>query len=102
MWPGVDQHWYSEADSEGKLKSDLEKDFTNPPHTTKMWSTCVFMTSAWNRTPYSNAKNLFPAIDNWFYGCSDWTLKANIISTDFFDLFNNTVQASICASIMKA
>ena len=102
MWPGVDQHWYSDADSEGKLKSDLENDFTNPPHTTKMWSTCVFMTSAWNRTPYSNAKNLCPAIDNWFYGCSDWTLKANIISTDFFDLFNNTVQASICASIMKA
>ena len=101
MWPGVDQHWYFDADRKDKLKSDLEKDFTSPPSKTEMWSTCVFVTPSWNRTPRSNAEDLCPTIDNWFYGCSDWTLKANIISTDFFDLYNNTVQASICASIIK-
>ena len=102
MWPGVNQHWYSNANSKDKLKSDLEKDFTNPPSKTEMWSTCVFMTSSWDRTPSSNAANLSPVIDNWFYGCSKWTLKANIICTDFFNLYNNTVQACICASILKA
>ena len=102
MWPGVNQHWYSDADSKDKLKSDLKEDFANPPSKTEMWSTCMFMTSSWDRIPRFNAATLSPLIDNWFYGCSEWTLKANIISTDFFDLYNNTIQASICASILKA
>ena len=107
MWPGVKQHWYSHADSNDELKSELKKDFTNPPSKTEMWSTCVFVTPCYKftclpRFPYTNAENLSPMIDNWFYGCSEWTLKANIISTDFFNLFNNTIQACICASILKA
>ena len=73
MWPRVNQHWYSDANSKDKLKSDLEKDFTKPPPKTEMWSTCVFVTPSPTRTPRSNAEHLCPTIDNWFYGCSDWT-----------------------------
>lgn len=102
MWPGVNQHWYSNANNIDKLYSDIESDFSHPPPSTEMWSTCVFATVGVIDTPRVNAEELRPTIDTWFYGCATWTLKANIITTDFFQLYNNSVQASICANILKA
>lgn len=102
MWPGVDQHWYQNASSDAILQQDLEKDFSSPPSTSVMWSSCVFRSVNAFNTPLSNAKSSSTDIDNWFYGCADWTLKANIISTNFFQLYDNIVQACICASILKA
>ena len=102
MWPGVNQHWYSQADSIDALHSAIENDFSNPPPKDEMWSACVFVTPNALRNPYDNAKALCPTFETWFYGCAHWTLEANIISTDFFYQFNNSVQASICASILKA
>ena len=102
MWPGVNQHWYSKANNIAALHSDIENDFHKPPPKDEMWSACVFTTPGVTHNPKQNAAALCPTFDTWFYGCANWTLNANIISTDFFNRFNNSVQASICASILKA
>jgi hypothetical protein len=103
MWPAVDQHWYSTASTRPLLYSALQSNFYGPaPADGLMWSTCVFTTVDVVNTPHRNAKDAMPDIDNWFNGCSDWTLKANIVSTDFFNSYNNVVQGCICASLIKA
>ena len=103
MWPGVKQSWYQDAYTVDKLYSSIENDMSNPPDKI-LWSTGVFLAPSYRTRwqPINNAKILTPVIDNWFYGCATWTLKANIISTNFFHSFNHTVQASICSSIIKA
>lgn len=100
MWPGVNQHWYSAADSQDKLHSALTSDFSTPPSRDTMWASCVFRTATAFHTPLGNAKDLKGTIDNWFYGCSDWSLKANILMTDFCPDFNNVIQSSICACLL--
>ena len=101
MWPGVDQHWYSAADSQDKLYSALTTDFSSPPPRDTMWGSCVFRTVSVLQTPFVNAKALKGTIDSWFYGCSDWSLKANILMTDFCPDFNNVIQSSICACLLN-
>ncbi len=101
MWPGVDQHWYSTADSKDKLFAALSTDFSNPPSRDQMWASCVFRTPGIVQTPFINSKELRGTVDNWFYGCADWTLKANILNTDFCPDFNNVIHAAICASLLN-
>ena len=103
MWPGVKQSWYRGADTIDKLYSAIEDDMRNPPDN-RMWSAGVFLTPCIRTRfqPIKNAKLLNPTIDNWFHGCATWTQKANIITTNFCQSFNHTVQACVCASILKA
>ncbi len=101
MWPGVDQHWYSTADSQDKLFTSLSTDFTDPPPRDKMWASCVFRTASVFQTPFVNAKDLRGKVDSWFYGCADWSLKANILMTDFCPDYNNVIHAAICASLLN-
>ena len=102
MWPGVKQSWYRYAYTVDQLYSAIEDDMRNPPDN-GMWSAGVFLAPSFHTRwqPINNAKLLNPIIDNWFYGCATWTIKANIITTNFFEGFNHTVQACICASILK-
>ena len=102
MWPGINQHWYSAADGKAKLYAALERDFNTPPSRDAMWSSCVFRTVSVLQTPFVNAQELKPDVDNWFHGCADWSLKANILSTDFCPDFNNVIHASICACLVNA
>ena len=104
MWPAVKQSWYANAKTPDQLSSAIAEDMNKPRPDRELWSTGVFLAPGLLTTgePIHNAKILTPIIDNWFYGCADWTMKANIITTNFFYEFNHTVQASICASIMKA
>lgn len=102
MWPGINQHWYSAADNKAKLYNALARDFNTPPSRDVMWSSCVFRTVSILQSPFVNAKELRPDVDNWFYGCADWSLKANILSTDFCPDCNNVIHASICACLLNA
>ena len=101
MWPGVEQHWYSTADSQDKLFTALSADFTDPPSRDKMWAACVFRSVSVFQTPFVNAKEFIGKVDNWFHGCADWSLKANILMTDFCPNFNNVIHAAICASLLN-
>ncbi len=101
MWPAVDQHWYSAADSQDKLFTALSTDFSNPPPRDKMWGACVFRAVNILQTPFINAQEFKGKIDNWFHGCADWTLKANILMTDFCPDFNNVIHAAICACLLN-
>lgn len=100
MWPGVNQRWYEDADSEIKLYNAIKKDMQNPP--TGLWAACSFMESSALRTPEENARNTDPTITMWYYGGSVFCEKANIISVDFFREHSNVVQASIIGSLLKA
>ena len=102
MWPGIYQVWYNEAKSIPELHSCLEQTFEKAPQSYAcLWSVCVFRTVSFLETPKKNARDLQPEIDSWFYGCADWTMKANIISIDFCDRCNNVIHASIGANILK-
>ena len=103
MWPGVNQGWYGDAKTPDQLHSAIAEDMTKERPNAELWSTCVFLAPGVLTVgePINNAKILTPTIDNWFYGCADWTRKANIITTNFFYKFNHNVQASICANILK-
>ena len=101
MWPGVNQCWYSDADTLEKLYGCIKSDMSNPP--SGMWAACSFMTSGAFSTPISNATATDPTITNWYFGGSKFCgEKANIISVDFFRQCSNIVQASIIGSLLKA
>lgn len=102
MWPGVYHEWYRLANSESKLYAALDKTFSGDLGLHKgLWSVCVFQTPSPMRTPLKNAQNIHSKLDAWFHGCADWTLKANIISTDFTGEWNNITHATICANLLK-
>ena len=103
MWPAVKQGWYANAKTPDQLSAAIAEDMRKQRPDSKLWSACVFLAPSVLTIgePINNAKILTPTIDNWFYGCADWALKANIITTNFFYKFNHTVQASICANILK-
>ena len=100
MWPGVNQRWYSHADSKTKLYNAIKKDMENPP--TGLWASCSFMESSALHPPNKNASNTDPTITRWYFGGSAFCEKANIISADFFRKCSNVVQASIIGSLLKA
>ena len=106
MWPGVKQSWFAGAGTQEKLRSSIEEDLvvpTTPGNRSGLRSMCVALDpKQTGLTPYKNALLLSPAIDNWFFGCSEWIMKANTISTEFFDEYNNIIQASILANFIKA
>ena len=95
---------YSDADSLDKLHQCLKTDFSSPHSNDSFWASCVFTNPALQvpSRPIGLANELHPYIDNWFYGCDDWSLKANIVSTDFCPDSNNVIHACICASLLKA
>ena len=101
MIPGVYQEWYKQANSESKLYNALEKTFSTNLHHKGLWSVCVFRAVSICHSPLKNAEHLQSKIDTWFYGCADWTLKANIISTDFTCELNSNIHAIICANLLK-
>ncbi len=106
MWPGVNHEFYWRADTENKLHLSLDKTLGGlaPVKKDNLWSVCVFVRRSVSDPfcdPFRNAKHLSPKIDSWFHGCADWTMKANIISTDFCGEYNNIIQASVCANIVK-
>lgn len=100
MWPGVNQRWYSKANSLSSLYECIQGDTKDPPR--GMWATCSFMASSVAHNPHSNARKAEPTMTNWYFGGSMLCEKANIISVDFFDEFSNVVQASIIGSLLKA
>lgn len=100
MWPGVNQRWYSKADSLSSLYECIHSDTKDPPR--GMWATCAFMASSLTHNPRSNALKSEPTMTNWYFGGSMFCERANIISVDFFDEFSNVVQASIIGSLLKA
>ena len=103
MWPGVAQSWYSEAGSIEELQECVKNDFSSPHSSDKFWAACVFVNLAKQipSTLEGLADVLHPHIDNWFHGCDEWSLKANIVSTDFCPDTNNMINACICASLLK-
>jgi len=102
MWPGVRHEWYQGANSESKLHSALQKTFEEDCSSrTGMWNVCVFRSTSALSSPISNAKDLSGRLSSWFHGCADWTLKANIICTDFTQEYGNTIHAAICANLLK-
>ncbi len=100
MWPGVNQHWYSDADSKIKLYNEIKNDMENPP--SGLWAACSFMESSALHPPNANAVDTDPTIKQWYFGGSSFCKKANIISADFFREHTNVVQASIIGSLLKA
>lgn len=100
MWPGVNQRWYSDANSLPKLYQCIKTDMLSPP--AGMWAACSFEKSGMFATPHHNAKETNPTITNWYFGGSEFCEKANIISVDFFREFTNIVQASVIGSLLKA
>ena len=103
MWPGVKHEWYQGANSDSKLHSALHKTFEDDWGTrTGMWNVCAFRSTTALSSPISNAKDLRGKLSSWFHGCSEWTLKANIICTDFTQEYGNTIHAAICANLLKA
>lgn len=100
MWPGVEQRWYSNADTLRKLYGSISSDMQNPPGC--MWATCAFVTPSLLSSPRKNAIKADPTISNWFFGGSTFCEKANIISVDFFNEYSNVIQASIIGSLLKA
>lgn len=100
MWPGVNQRWYRKADSRTKLYQCIKGDVQNPPM--GMWASCSFMESNAINTPIANAMSIDPTITNWYFGCSTFCEKANIISVDFFEKHSNVVQAAVMSNLLKA
>lgn len=100
MWPAVNQHWYSHADSEIKLYEAIKGDMQNPP--SGLWASCSFMESSGLHPPNENADATDPTIKQWYFGGSTFCEKASIISVDFFLEHTNVVQASIIGSLLKA
>ena len=100
MWPGVNQRWYSEANSPSKLYQCIKYDMQNPPG--GLWASCSFMKSDALSTPIINAKRINPTITNWYFGCSTFCKAANIISVDFFEEHSNVVQAAVISNLLKA
>lgn len=103
MWPGVYHEWFDRANSESKLHEALDQAFSedNTSRHKGLWCVCVFQTPSLTCTPLKNAKDLQNKMDTWFHGCAEWTLKANIISTDFTGDWSNIIQATICANLLK-
>ena len=100
MWPGVNQRWYSKANSLSSLYECIQSDMKDPP--SEMWAACSFMASSLTHNPHSNARKSEPTMTNWYFGGSLLCEKANIISVDFFYELSNIVQASIIGSLLKA
>lgn len=101
MWPPVSHHRYDSVKSAKELHDAIEADLSKGIQEKGLWSISVLETPDFDHTPIANAKDISPGIDNWFYGCGDWAMKANIISSDFFAQFNHTVVASVCANLIK-
>ena len=102
MWPGVDQHWYSHADSKEKLYNNLTRDFLSLQSSQTLWAAWTFMEPSVTATPKRNAISLNPTISRWYFGGSTWCQHANILSVDFFESYTNIVQATIVSNIIKA
>ena len=102
MWPGICHEWYQHASTETKLHSSLKKTFSEDLcQRTGLWNVCVFRNTTPIFSPITNAKNLQGRLSTWFHGCADWTLRANIISTDFTEEYGNIIHAAICANLLK-
>jgi 1-phosphatidylinositol phosphodiesterase len=100
MWPGVNQRWYSDADSPSKLYRCIESDTLSPPP--GMWAACAFMKPSALHTPVSNAVHINPTITNWYFGGSTFCENSNIVSVDFFSKHSNIVQAAVIGSLLSA
>ena len=100
MWPGVEQRWYSNADTLRKLYGSIISDMQKPPRC--MWATCAFVSPSLVSSPRKKAIEADPTLTNWFFGGSTFCEKANIISVDFFNEYSNVIQASIIGSLLKA
>jgi len=98
MWPGVNQRWYSNANSKQKLYAAIRSDMLQPP--TGMWAACSFLASSVD-SPIYKAKLIGSTITRWYFGGSVFCQNANIISVDFFDEYSTVVQASIIANLLK-
>lgn len=101
MWPGVDQHWYSDADNLKALYQVIKKDILGPPSCT-MWAICSFAKPGLALTPLKNAEIANPTLTRWYFGGSSFCEKANIISVDFYKQCTNIIQACIIGSLLKA
>lgn len=99
MWKGVNQVWYSTADTQQKLYSGIRSTMLSPP--SGLWSVCSFVTSSITRTPESNAIDLDPTVTRWYFGGSTFCQNGNIINVDFFEKYSNVVQAAIVGSLLK-
>ena len=98
MWPGVNQRWYSTANSKLKLYAAIRSDMLQPP--TGMWAACSFLASSVD-SPIYKAMLIGSTITRWYFGGSVFCQNANIISVDFFDEYSTVVQASIIANLLK-
>ena len=96
MWPGVNQRWYEDANTLSKLYQCIKDDMPSP--LAGLRATCSFVAGI---APRYYAKASYSTLTNWYFGCSEFCDKANIISVDFFRKFTNIVQASIIASLLK-
>lgn len=101
MWPGVEQHWYSNAGSLKDLYKVVVTDMSAPP-VDKMWAVCSFVKPGFGHTPHKNAELANPTMTRWYFGGSLFCEKANILSVDFYLECTNVVQACIIGSLLKA
>lgn len=102
MWPGVNQHWYSQTNTKENLYNDLTRDFMTQQPSKTMWAACTFMKETAMDTPEAIAISLNPTMSRWYYGGSTWCLHANILSVNFFESYTNIVQATIVSNLIKA
>lgn len=101
MWSGIAKHTYADVRTPQQLHQAIAEDSWPVGAKEGLWSLGVFESVDFVHTPRLNSIDTFPSIDNWFYGCGDWALKANIISLDFFEEFGNIVVSSVCANLIK-
>lgn len=93
--PPITQEWKSGLCKSSELEAFIASVMESPPSGV-FWA----MMAAINCPPFHPPHSLAPDIDNWFYGGSDWSMKANAIPTDFIEK-TALVSNSVCSSVLK-